>query len=79
MAATTKTKAAERFASLQKRDQAVRQDIEIRRPAALRKGFKIARVETRQGSRGGRSKKKGSRRKSRKAGPEEIPQPPSGG
>jgi hypothetical protein len=28
MAATTKTKAAERFASLQRRDQAVRQDIE---------------------------------------------------
>jgi hypothetical protein len=28
MAATTKSKAAERFASLQKRDQAVRQDIE---------------------------------------------------
>jgi colicin import membrane protein len=28
MAATTKTKAAERFANLQRRDQAVRQDIE---------------------------------------------------
>ncbi len=41
MAATTKTKAAERFASLQKRDQAVRQDIES---AARQRSEKVSRL-----------------------------------
>ena len=41
MAATTKTKAAERFANLQKRDQAVRHDIEA---AARLRSEKVARL-----------------------------------
>ena len=41
MAATPKTKAAERFASLQKRDQAVRHDIEA---AARLRSEKMARL-----------------------------------
>jgi len=41
MAATTKTKAAERFANLQKRDQAVRLDIES---AARQRSEKVAKL-----------------------------------
>ena len=41
MSATTKTKAAERFANLQRRDQAVRQDIEN---AAKLRAEKMARL-----------------------------------
>ena len=41
MAATTKTKAAERFANLQKRDQAVRHDIEA---AARLRSEKVAKL-----------------------------------
>src|SRR5664279_4373332 len=41
MAATTKTKAAERFANLQKRDQAVRHDIES---AARQRSEKVAKL-----------------------------------
>ena len=69
MAATTKTKAAERFANLQKRDQAVRHDIEAAARQRSEKVAKLREMRLAKEAEEAEAEEEGSGRKGREAGP----------
>ena len=79
MAATTKTKAAERFANLQKRDQAVRHDIEAAARLRSEKVAKLRELRLAKEAEDAEAKKKETAEKEKMQTPKEKPQPRSFG